>query len=245
MHSNPPCCGDIQPNSLAASADFAGGAGGLPSAANLDEPSLVAVRDHLSSADLAALGESAAALTSIVARHVRADTDSSPKHSLSHEEIVGLSQAANVLSSLLSRRSPAEEEIHPSKSSPPRHVSLLTEAVAAVLASKDESSGAIRSNASMSGVMTPLEAEQLIDAYLSRTIQRVPIKNEKCPFSGMKRGQLYELFKLQKNGKPVVRNISLREKGEKHGARYYKAIDAVRYLENLLEKHGPEEPPIT
>lgn len=144
MHSSPPCCGDIQPNSLAASADLAGGAGGLPSAANLDEPSLVAVRDHLSSEDLAALGESAAALTSIVARHVRAnDTDSSPKHSLSHEEIVGLSQAANVLSSLLSRRSPAEEEIHPSKSSSPRHVSLLTEAVAAVLASKDESSGAI------------------------------------------------------------------------------------------------------
>ncbi len=87
--------------------------------------------------------------------------------------------------------------------------------------------------------LTKRDAELILDATFDRIYRRVPAptkKNrpgEQCPFTGLNRGQFYELFKLREKGKPLIRNVSLREQGEKHGARFYHVGDALRYLDRL------------
>jgi len=85
------------------------------------------------------------------------------------------------------------------------------------------------------------EAKVLVDALLDRLYRRVPlaanrdkgIEAEHCPFSGLNRGQFYELFDRVEDGEPVIKSVSLRHEGEAHGARFYNVGSVLRYLDGL------------
>jgi hypothetical protein len=98
------------------------------------------------------------------------------------------------------------------------------------------------------GSLTKQDASLFINALLDRIYHRVPAPTQKkqsgqhCPFTGLNRGQFYELFKLRQNGKSVIRSVSLREDGETRGARFYNVGDSLRYMDRRAEEQGRSEP---
>lgn len=80
---------------------------------------------------------------------------------------------------------------------------------------------------------TPEEwAQHLVDAFLDRLVTRFPKPGMQCPFTGLNRNQLYE----HAAGKsPVIQMLSLKEKGERCGARFFFVGSAIRYLRETSE----------
>jgi hypothetical protein len=93
------------------------------------------------------------------------------------------------------------------------------------------------------------EAAVLNRANLNDTFRRVPLGASKklnrpaevCPHTGLNRNQFYELFDLRENGRPVIKNISLKKNGEKNGARIYNVGSVVEYLHRLAEIQAQAE----
>jgi hypothetical protein len=96
------------------------------------------------------------------------------------------------------------------------------------------------------GYITKQDVDLIVDAVLDRMYRRVPAPAAKgsaggqCPFTGLNRGQFYELFKLRKNGKSVIRSVSLREDGETRGARFYHVGDSLRQMDRLAAEQAEE-----
>ncbi len=84
---------------------------------------------------------------------------------------------------------------------------------------------------------------------LNETYRRVPKGADKkskrpaetCPSTGLNRNQFYELFDLRENGRPVIKNFSLKQKGEKSGARFYSVGSVLDYLDRLAEMQAQAE----
>ena len=106
---------------------------------------------------------------------------------------------------------------------------------------------AVQENSGLpAGHVTKQDVDLIVDAILDRMYRRVPAPAAKggagvhCPFTGLNRGQLYELFKLRKNRKPVIRSVSLRENGETRGARFYHVGDSLRHMDQLADEQVQE-----
>jgi hypothetical protein len=99
-------------------------------------------------------------------------------------------------------------------------------------------------------VREQLSAQEITDALLDRLIRRMPKggrgdqPGEVCPYTGLNRSALYELINKRENGKPAIRSVTLREAGEKHGARFYYVGSVLRYLDQLAERQESEEPSV-
>ncbi len=84
-------------------------------------------------------------------------------------------------------------------------------------------------------------AQQLVDALLNRIVRRMPRAGtkttpaEQCPFTGLNRGQLYELLRPGKDGKTPIRTITLKQEGEASGARLYYVGSVLEHLNRLAE----------
>jgi hypothetical protein len=93
------------------------------------------------------------------------------------------------------------------------------------------------------------EAAVVTRAILNDEFRRVPKSGNKklnrpaefCPRTGLNRNQLYELFDLRENGRPVIKNVSLKEDGEKNGARLYNVGSVIAYLHRLAEIQAQAE----
>jgi hypothetical protein len=92
-------------------------------------------------------------------------------------------------------------------------------------------------------------ADLLVGAQLKHLIRRIPLpanKNrpaEHCPYTGLNRGQFYEAIKPRRDGRPYIRTISMKEEGERHGARFYyvrSALDYMKFLANEQESESEE-----
>jgi hypothetical protein len=94
----------------------------------------------------------------------------------------------------------------------------------------------------------PVTAEELVAALLKRIYRRLPkgadtekeLDAEVCPFSGLNRSTLYELFKLKHKDKtPVIKTVSLkRDKKAAHGVRLYSVGSVLEYLDQRAEKEA-------
>jgi len=92
-------------------------------------------------------------------------------------------------------------------------------------------------------------AAEVVDALLQRMYRRMPRSGTKdspaehCPFTGLNRSALYELFSLRdEDGNPVIKTISMREADEKHGARFYSVGSVLNYLDRLAAEQSRECP---
>jgi hypothetical protein len=82
------------------------------------------------------------------------------------------------------------------------------------------------------------DADVLIEALLKRTYRRMPrpankekgIAAEDCPFTGLNRGQLYELLNRSENGE--IKTVSMRQEGETRAARLYNVGSVLDYRSN-------------
>lgn len=89
-------------------------------------------------------------------------------------------------------------------------------------------------------------ADQVVRAYLNKITRRIPKggskdePGEQCPFTGFNRSQIYEILAVRKNGKPVVRNVTTKKKGEKHGARFYYVGSLMDWRDELAENQALE-----
>ncbi|HEV3272881.1 MAG TPA: hypothetical protein VGZ93_11935 [Candidatus Methylacidiphilales bacterium] len=95
------------------------------------------------------------------------------------------------------------------------------------------------------GPLVAASAAEIVDAMLQRLYRRMPKAGTKdspaehCPFSGINRSGLYELLKLRnEDGSPVIRTVSFREEGEKHGARYYSVGSVLDHLDQLAAEQA-------
>jgi hypothetical protein len=90
------------------------------------------------------------------------------------------------------------------------------------------------------------DADVLIEALLKRTYRRMPrpankekgIAAEDCPFTGLNRGQLYELLNRSENGE--IKTVSMRQEGETRAARLYNVGSVLEYLDRLAEEQKQE-----
>ena len=82
-----------------------------------------------------------------------------------------------------------------------------------------------------------------------RTYRRMPrpankekgIPAEECPFTGLNRGQLYEL--LNRPEKDEITTVSMRQEGETRAARLYNVGSVLSYLDRLAEEQKQEDAP--
>jgi hypothetical protein len=103
-----------------------------------------------------------------------------------------------------------------------------------------------RSKTEVPSTISASDAGVLADALLDRMTRRVPqaadtkkgIEAEVCPYTGLNRGQFYELFNLVENGEPVIESMSFKQEGEAHGARFYNVGSVVRYMKRLAEQQA-------
>jgi hypothetical protein len=85
-------------------------------------------------------------------------------------------------------------------------------------------------------------AQQIVDALLNRIVRRMPRAGTKstpaehCPFTGLNRGQLYELLRLGKVGKTPIRTVTLKQEGEASGARFYYVGSVLEHLDRLAKE---------
>jgi hypothetical protein len=126
----------------------------------------------------------------------------------------------------------------------PEDFAVLAQAAHAVASAANK----IRAQRSASLIPTPPLTKEVADLFVAavfdKVFRRMPAKE--CPFSGLNRGQLYKIFKLRSDGKPVIRHGSpTRKEGQKHGACHYNLGDALRYLERVAEQQDQDEPPKT
>lgn len=78
-------------------------------------------------------------------------------------------------------------------------------------------------------------AALVVDAYLNRICTRFPKPRTQCPFTGLNRNQLYEITRQTPS---PVRTVSMKEAGERSGARFFFVGDALRYLGALADQQA-------
>jgi hypothetical protein len=150
------------------------------------------------------------------------------------------------VSKLEADREPQDGQIEGGKSDSsdpfsPEDISALAQMAAALASVATQFKAQKAAPAASVAPLTAHEADLIVDAIFRRTFRRIPAPQEECPFTGLNRGQFYELFKLRAEGKPVIRTASpLREKDQKHGARHYNLGDAMRYMKQLAEQQDRE-----
>lgn len=75
----------------------------------------------------------------------------------------------------------------------------------------------------------------VVDAFFDRICTRFPKPKSQCPFTELNRNQLYELT----GGKhSPIRTVSLKEPGERSGARFFFIGDALRHLRALAAEQA-------
>jgi hypothetical protein len=97
--------------------------------------------------------------------------------------------------------------------------------------------------------LTHEEAAIVTRALLNDEFRRLPKSANKklkrpaefCPRTGLNRNQLYELFDLRENGRPVIKSVSFKGPREKKGARLYNVGSVVEYLHRLAEIQAQAE----
>lgn len=78
-------------------------------------------------------------------------------------------------------------------------------------------------------------ANHVVDAFLDRVCMRFPKTKSQCPFTGLNRNQLYELTGHKRS---PIRTVSLKEPGERSGARFFFVGDALRHLRILAAEQA-------
>lgn len=117
-------------------------------------------------------------------------------------------------------------------------IGLLSNFVAALIAFAQRQAAPSEPTPVFSSPLRREDADVLLDALLDKVYRRVPLKappggkGEQCPFSGLNRNQFYELFLLEEDGKPVIKNFTLAEPDEKTGARFYCVGSVLKHLKS-------------
>ncbi len=88
-------------------------------------------------------------------------------------------------------------------------------------------------------------AQAVVDALLSRLINRIPLDGERCLFTGLNRAQIYQLMKSGPNGAPGIASFSLAEPGKASGARFFFIGSALEYLRYRAERQATTGPKAT
>ena len=130
-----------------------------------------------------------------------------------------------------------------------RFAAVLQAAMPAASPPVPQQNGAGPDGPALGRTLTHEEAALLTRAMLNETYRRVPKgadtelnrPAEVCPHTGLNRNQFYELFDLRENGRPVIKNFSLKQKGEKSGARFYSVGSVLDYLDRLAEIQAQAE----
>jgi hypothetical protein len=81
----------------------------------------------------------------------------------------------------------------------------------------------------------------VVGALLARIVTRFPKPGERCPFTGLSRNQIYDLSKTAPGRQPI-RTVSLKEPGERSGARFFFVGSALECLSALADHQVAESP---
>jgi hypothetical protein len=96
-------------------------------------------------------------------------------------------------------------------------------------------------------VSLPITAREIVDALLDRIFRPLPRQGNKslgevCPFTGLKRHALNELFQLRDEaGLPVIETVSMKEEGEEWGTKLFSPGSVLRHLRRRAQKQAKEE----
>lgn len=83
-------------------------------------------------------------------------------------------------------------------------------------------------------------ARHVVNATLERLVTRFPKPGQRCPFTGLSRNQIYDLSKPAPGKKPI-RTVSLKEPGERSGARFFFIGSALERLSALADEQAEEQ----